>query len=509
MQGLRMHAGRVCPAARLPMNPTQLPAWSSLARRTSPARLPEPGSSAQRQARDLTFDVAGLRADLSRHWLERDTLPLLLELAEQAGLPSWRQRLFDGAAVNTSEQRRAWHTALRSDADAGVVAARDRMLALADALRAGSLRGATGAPINTVVCCGIGGSDLGPRLVTEALGRPGGAARLHFVANVDPVELAAALAQAQPERTLIVAISKSFATMETLANTRAALRWLHAAGIEPARHLYAITAAPARAQAFGVPAAQVIDFADWIGGRYSLWSPCGFPIALAHGGNAFDELLAGAAALDAHFLTAPLARNLPALLGLLGVLYINFHGLRTRAVFAYAQRLRYLVPYLQQLEMESLGKRVSRDGAPLGFDTGAVLWGDVGTTAQHSVFQFLHQGTQVAPVDFITCAAFERSADERERLLYASALAQADALAGGDAVLGADASNAAEPLRCPGGRPSSFITFADFSPRSLGALLALFEHRTFVQSVIWGINAFDQFGVEIGKKLLSQRLPGQ
>ncbi|MCA3227956.1 MAG: glucose-6-phosphate isomerase [Burkholderiales bacterium] len=491
------------------MNPTQFPAWSALARRTAAAPAPSYGALARKPAQELTVEAAGLRADLSRHWLADDTLPLLLELAEQAELPAWRQRLFDGAAINVTEQRRAGHTALRSDAEPALVAARGRMLALAEALRAGTLRGATGAPIDTVVCCGIGGSDLGPRLVTEALGPPSGAARLHFVANIDPVELAAALAQARPERTLVVAISKSFTTMETLANTRAALRWLHAAGLAPERQLYAITAAPARAQAFGVPAAQVLDFPDWVGGRYSLWSPCGLPIALAHGGGAFDELLAGAAALDAHFLTAPLARNLPALLGLLGVLYINFHGLRTRAVFAYAQRLRYLAPYLQQLEMESLGKRVSRDGAPLGFDTSAVVWGDVGTPAQHSVFQFLHQGTQVAPVDFITCAAFEHSADERERLLYASALAQADALAGGDAVLGTDASNAAEPLRCPGGRPSSFIAFADFSPRSLGALLALFEHRTFVQSVIWGINAFDQFGVEIGKKLLSKRLPGQ
>ena len=488
------------------MNPTQLPAWSKLEQLTS-AATPAQGGMVPRQAGELVFEAAGLRADLSRHWLAPDTLPLLLELAEQAELPAWRQRLFDGAVVNPTEGRRAWHTALRTAADPGVLAGRSRMLELAEALRAGTVRGATGAPIETVICCGIGGSDLGPRLVTEALGTPQGAIDLHFVTNVDPVESTAALAQARPERTLVVAISKSFTTMETLANVRAALRWLQAAGIEPARHLYAITAAPVRAQAFGVPAAQTIEFAEWVGGRYSLWSPCGFPIALAHGRTAFDELLAGAAALDAHFLQAPMAQNLPVLLGLLGVLYINFHGLRTRAVFAYAQRLRQLVPYLQQLEMESLGKRVSRDGAPLGFDTAAVVWGDVGTTAQHSVFQFLHQGTQVVPVDFMACAAFEHSADERERLLYASALAQADALAGGDAALGGTVP--AEPWRCPGGRPSSFITFPDFAPRSLGALLALHEHRTYVQSTIWGINAFDQFGVEIGKKLLSRRLPDQ
>jgi glucose-6-phosphate isomerase len=498
------------------MDLTQLPAWTDLTRLAQRESLRDLATAfkadATRSSR-LKFEAAGLQADLSRNWLDDEVLAALLALAHQAELPRWRAELLAGEPINNTEQRPAWHTALRApatddQASQQVVDQRDRMLALAESLRAGARCGSNGAPIETVLCCGIGGSDLGPRLVTEALGLPSGAAQLRFVTNIDPVDLDHALIGARPQSTLIVAISKSFTTPETLHNARAALDWLAAAStLRPAEHLVAITNQPAKAISFGALPENILTFADWVGGRYSVWSPCGFPVALAHGADAFHCLLAGAAQMDRHFNEAPSERNLPVLLALLGLWYANFHSLSTRAVVPYAQRLAKLTPYLQQLEMESLGKRVDRDGRRLSVSTAPVTWGDVGTTAQHSVFQFLHQGTQPTPVDFISCRGFENSANERERLLYANALAQADALALGDAVLG---SAAASPHQvCPGGRPSNFITLPDFSPQAVGALLALYEHRTFVQGVLWGINPFDQFGVEIGKKLLAQRLGGK
>ena len=454
--------------------------------------------------------AAGVRVDLSRHLIDAGSLAQLLAIARAMKLEEWRARLLAGEPINNTEARPAWHTALRTAPHdrtqaASLAAERDRFLSFAEQIRAGQAEGATGRPIDTVICFGIGGSDLGPRLVTEALG-PQSGPRLHLVSNIDPVELDAALAGAQPDTTLLVAISKSFTTLETLENVRAALDWIkRTPGIDPARHLVAITSQPKRAIEFGVPADHVLTFPDWVGGRYSVWSACGFPIALAHGRAQFEALLAGAGEMDAHFATAPLEDNLPVLLGLLGIWYVNFWGVRTRAVMPYAQRLRHLPAYLQQLEMESNGKGVDRDAQPLAYDTCPVVWGEVGTTAQHSVFQFLHQGTHFSPVDFVTSASFADSSSRREQLLYMNAQAQADALALGDRVLG---TSVAKPAYAAtrGGRPSSFITVPQLDARSIGALLAMYEHRTFVQSVVWNINAFDQFGVEIGKQLLTQRL---
>jgi glucose-6-phosphate isomerase len=494
------------------------PAWQALQRHRetlSSFRLAAALRDEPARADAWRFEAAGIVADLSRHLATAETWPLLLALAETAEWTRWRERLFAGEPVNDTEGRPAWHTALRSaPADATVAASvaqeRARMLELAERLRGGQMRGAGGQPIDAVICIGIGGSDLGPRLVTTALGEPSGPLRLHFVANIDPVELDQALAQSAPETTLIVAISKSFTTLETLENARAALAWMkaRAPALDARRHLAAVTSQPERAHAFGVDPALVLTFPEWVGGRYSLWSPCGLPIALAHGAAAFDELLRGAAAMDRHFAEAPPQRNLPLLLALLGVWYVNFWGCRTRAVMPYAQRLRHLPAYLQQLEMESNGKRVGRDGAALDYDTSPVVWGEAGTTAQHSVFQFLHQGTFFSPVDFVTCAAFASSGEERERLLYANALAQADALALGEAALPPGGQAKPAYAVVPGNRPSSFITLPRLDAFSIGALLALYEHRTFVQGVLWQINSFDQWGVEIGKRLLKQRLAG-
>ena len=497
------------------MSITSTPAWQALKshrQQLSSLRLDEALRSDASRARHWRFEAAGIEADLSRNLATDDTWPLLLALADAAAVPRWREQLFGGQPINDTENRPAWHTALRTaPADAAtasaVAAQRRRMLEFAQALRAGHILGGTGKPIDSVICIGIGGSDLGPRLVSTALGEPSGAAHVHFVSNIDPVELDQVLARSMPETTLIVAISKSFTTLETLENARAALAWLktRAPQLDPRRHLAAVTSQPDRARQFGVDADLIFTFADWVGGRYSVWSACGLPIAIAHGTDAFEELLHGASELDRHFLDAPPERNLPLLLGLLGVWYVNFWGCRSRAVMPYAQRLRHLPAYLQQLEMESSGKRVDRVGRPIDYDTSPVVWGEAGTTAQHSVFQFLHQGTFFAPVDFVTSAAFEHSPRRSERLLFQNALAQADALALGEAALESSSDKPSYAL-VPGNRPSTFITVPQIDAFSIGALLALYEHRTFVQGVVWQINSFDQWGVEIGKQLLKQRL---
>jgi glucose-6-phosphate isomerase len=498
-------------------SPNQLPQWRALedcrrgfsSRTLSGLFQLDPGRSER-----WSFRAASIEADLSRNWIDETTLAALLALARVRDLEQARDALLAGEAVNTTEHRPAWHTALRSPPDDPSIARtldeeRLRFLGFAEALRKERLVGSSGATIRAVVCLGIGGSDLGPRLVTEALGPGSGPVQVRFVSNVDPASLDAALQGLRPETTLVAAISKSFATMETLENLHAARRWLQQCpkGLDQAHHLVGVTAKPERAEQAGIHPKRIFAFHEWVGGRYSLWSACGLPIAIVHGHEAFLELLAGAAEMDRHFATTPLETNLPVLLGLLGVWYVNFWGVRSRAVFPYAERLRNLAPYLQQLEMESLGKRVDCDGQVLEWDSAPIVWGEVGTTAQHSVFQFLHQGTHWNPADFLVVDQFAHSDDRRHRLLHASALAQADALACGDIALGEARATASYAI-APGGRPSNLIRLPSLDARSLGALLALYEHRCFVQSVVWNVNAFDQWGVEVGKTLLQQRLDG-
>jgi glucose-6-phosphate isomerase len=493
---------------------TELPQWYALEecqRTLSTRTLAGLFQSDPERAARWRLRAAGIDADLSRNWIDESTFQALLALARARRLEDARRALLAGEAVNTSEHRPAWHTALRSAPDDPSVQRsldeeRRRFLGFAEALREGRITGSTGAPVRTVVCLGIGGSDLGPRLVTEALGPGSGPVAVRFASNIDPAALDAALEGLAPEETLFAAISKSFTTLETLENLRAARAWLERAAqpLDKDFHVIAVTARPERAEAAGIRSKRVFAFPEWVGGRYSLWSACGLPIAIAHGPPAFLELLAGAADMDAHFASAPLETNLPVVLGLLGLWYVNFWGVKARAVFPYAQGLRRLAPYLQQLEMESLGKRVDRDGQPLRWDCAAVVWGEVGTTAQHSVFQFLHQGTHWTPADFLVVEAHARAGDQRLRLLHAAALAQVDALAWGDSVLGSERSTASCAVT-PGGRPTNLIRLPALEARPIGALLALYEHRCFVQSVIWNINAFDQWGVEVGKKLLQQR----
>ncbi len=462
----------------------------------------------------MTVEAAGLLADFSKQRLDDDGLETLFATARAARLDDARSLLFAGAVMNPTENRPALHMALRGGGGGADVAdqvdvERKRIRLLASRLRSGELRGFSGQPLKHLVCIGIGGSDLGPRLVCDALAPPRSAVDrerfdVRFVANVDPCDLHLALADLDPASTGFVVVSKTFTTRETLANAQAARRWLGAAGAEneaAARHLIGVTANADAAVAYGIRADQVLRFWDWVGGRYSLWSAVGISIAVACGPDAFDTLLEGAATMDRHFQEAPLEQNLPVWLGLMSIWNRNGLGCTSQAVIPYAERLRLLPAFLQQLVMESNGKSALLDGSRTSQPTAPVIWGVCGTNAQHSFFQQLHQGPDVVPVDFIIAREPElkpASDDPRHDILLANCLAQSASLALGkpppDQAAGEDWHKA-----FPGNRPSTVILLPRIDAASLGALLAAYEHATFVASVVLGINAFDQFGVEYGK----------
>ncbi|HET6971535.1 MAG TPA: glucose-6-phosphate isomerase [Phenylobacterium sp.] len=457
----------------------------------------------------LTLAAVGLELDLSKQpWSQAD-LATMLDLARAADVEGARARLFAGEIVNASEGRPALHMALRAPDGADwradgqpvsreVEATRGAMRAFAEAVRSGAKTGAAGKPFRAIVHIGIGGSDLGPRLIWEALRPLVPQIELRFVANVDPAELALALSGLDPAETMIVTVSKTFTTLETLTNAEAARAWLRAAlGPASDSHLVAVSAAPDKAQAFGVPADQVFGFWDWVGGRYSIWSAVGLSCAVALGYDAFQRLHAGAAAMDEHFRTAPLAANAPALLALAHVFNRNGLGRPIRAVVPYAQRLRLFAAFLQQLEMESNGKRVTADGRPAPHATAASVFGDAGTNGQHAFFQLLHQGTDIIPVDILAVREGSEGDPAAQTKLLANAIAQAEAL-----MVGRPPAETPDPQRAfPGDRPSSFILLDRLDPERLGALIALYEHKTFVEGVLWRINSFDQWGVELGKTL--------
>jgi glucose-6-phosphate isomerase len=449
------------------------------------------------RAERLLVQAAGLSLDLGRQRLDAPALDALLAEAHRLRLPSRMRALFEGEPVNPTESRPALHTALRSDlgasataraAHAEALAARQRMEALSAELEQGS--------ITDIVSVGIGGSDLGPRLVVDALGERGsGRFRVHFLANVDGHAAARLLRGLDPSRTAVLLVSKSFGTQETLLNGRLLRDWLG----DDAR-LYAITANLPRAAEFGIPGDRVLPMWDWVGGRYSLWSAVGWSIRLALGRDGFDALLAGAADMDAHALSAAPARNLALLHALAAVWNRSLLAIPTLAVLPYDDRLGLLPAFLQQLVMESLGKRVRLDGSAVDTETVPVVWGGVGTNSQHSFFQALHQGTQIVACDFIGVIAPDHVHADNHRALLSNLLAQSEALACGRA--------STDPHRhYPGGRPSSMILLERLDARRLGALLALYEHSVYLQSVLWGINAFDQWGVELGKELADQLLP--
>jgi glucose-6-phosphate isomerase len=443
-------------------------------------------------------------ADLSKNLIDSGVQDALLDLARQCGIEQHRDAMFAGQAINSTENRAVMHFLLRNPALAQVNRAqaateniadelvqveetRRAMLAYAEEVRARDA-------ITDVVNIGIGGSDLGPQMAVLALAEFATLRkRVHFVSNVDGQELAGVLAQCRPESTLFLIASKTFTTTETMTNAHSAKAWFEAqGGNDIGQHFAALTTNVAAANAFGIQT--TFGFWDWVGGRFSLWSAIGLPVAIAVGAAGFRELLAGAHAMDEHFRTAPLAQNLPVRLGLLDVWYRNFHGFSSRSIAPYSSPLRRLPAYLQQLEMESNGKRVDASGEALPFDTSPVLWGEPGTNGQHAYFQMLHQGTTVVPVEFVAVKKAANSLPGHHTKLLANALAQAQALMTGKQDSGGHKD-------FPGNRPSTFLLLDELTPASLGALIALQEHRIFVSGSLWGINSFDQWGVELGKVL--------
>ncbi len=464
----------------------------------------------------LSTSHNGMLIDHSKQHLDPLALSALIDLAHAAKLPAAIDQLFSGAAVNFTEQRAVQHMALRQQTNdviaidrknvtPDVQAVRARIAATAEAIRKGVWRGSTGKRIRRVINIGIGGSDLGPRMVVTALQHLRGKTTpmVKFVANVDPSDLAQALQGANAEATLFIVTSKTFTTQETLANATAAREWLRAQlgkKADISKHFLAVSAFPKRAVEFGIAQANVFPMWDWVGGRYSLWSAVGLPIAISIGASGFNALLAGAADMDAHFVRAPLAQNLPTLHALIGIWNTNFEGHSNQLIIPYSEALTRLPAYLQQLEMESNGKRVDREGKLIHYPTCPALWGEPGTNGQHAFFQWIHQGTLIAPVDFIVAVRNAHGPESQHHMLLANVLAQSRALLTGRE--DADAHRAS-----PGNRPSSVIVLPELNAFTLGQLIALYEHKVFVQGVIWGINSFDQFGVELGKAIANQLLP--
>lgn len=477
----------------------------------APANDPAPT-----RAERFTLSGAGLSVDFSKNRITDETLHLLAALADEAGVAARRDAMFAGEVVNPTEGRAALHTALRAtQADAPfhaqIAAERAKMADFAERVRSGAWTGYTGKRIRHIVNIGIGGSDLGPKMVVHALdhlAHPEIAS--YFVSNVDGADLARVLARIDPEETLAIIVSKTFTTLETMTNARSLRDWFVQKGCPEsalAKHFVGVSANPAEVVKFGIAKENVFEMWDWVGGRYSLWSAVGLSIMIAVGAANFDALLAGAHEMDRHFREAPLARNLPVLLGLIGVWYRNFFGLQSYLVAPYSEALHYLPSYLQQLEMESNGKSARLDGAYVDYATSAVTWGEPGTNGQHAFFQMLHQGPTIVPIDFIAVLTPEHALTSHHPKLLANCFAQSEALMLGRTeeearkVAGPDKPELVPHLVFPGNRPSTTLMLDALTPRSLGALIALYEHKVLVQAAIWNINPFDQWGVELGKIL--------
>ncbi len=482
----------------------------------------------KRRFERFSLRLDDLLLDYSKNLITAKTMKLLLQLAKAAGLKEAREAMFSGRHINLTEDRAVLHTALRAPADLNLMVdghnvmqdvhrVLKQMGQFTDRVHKQLWKGYTDKPITDIVNIGIGGSDLGPAMVCQALtpyARPG--IKAHFVSNVDPTHLTEVLKRVDPETTLFVIASKTFTTQETLANAHAARAWLLAKakdGRAVARHFVAVSTNRAEVEKFGIDADNTFEFWDWVGGRYSLWSAIGLPIALYLGMEPFEELLAGAHDMDVHFRFAPAAANMPVILALLGVWYIGFWDAQAHAVLPYDQYLARLPAYLQQLDMESNGKRVTRDGRPVRTPTGPILFGEPGTNGQHAFYQLIHQGTRLVPCDFLVAAESHNPIDDQHEMLLANAFAQSEALMRGKTAAEVRAELKAQGLGkkeiarltphkvFPGNRPSNTLLYHRLTPRNLGRIIALYEHKVFVQSVIWDINAFDQWGVELGKQL--------
>jgi len=471
------------------------------------------------RAERLTFEGAGLVIDLSKNRITDTTLQLLTQLAREAHVEERRDAMFMGAIVNPTEGRAALHTALRAlqtDAPsagiyAEICAERAKMARFAHAVRSGAWTGYSGERIRHVINVGIGGSDLGPRMAVHAL-HPYATPELavHFVSNVDGADLSRVIEPLDPKETLVIVVSKTFTTLETMTNAHSLRAWFLHDGCpenQLERHFVGVSAHPGEVVKFGIAREHVFQMWDWVGGRYSLWSAVGLAIMLAIGPEQFDELLLGAHDMDVHFRQAPLERNLPALLGMIGFWYRQCFGAQSHLVAPYSEALHLLPSYLQQLEMESNGKSARLDGTFTDAPTAPVIWGEPGTNGQHAFFQMLHQGTTLVPIDFIAALTPEPPLTSHHRKLLANCFAQGEALMLGRTeaqareLAGPDHPELAPHMTFSGNRPSTTILLDALTPRSLGALLALYEHKTLVQAAVWNINPFDQWGVELGKTL--------
>jgi glucose-6-phosphate isomerase len=505
------------------MTQNSLPSWSSLQTHYEKIRnahmrdwfAPE-NDPAPTRAERFTISGGGLAADFSKHRITDETLQLLVQLAREAGVEKRRDAMFAGDVVNPTEGRAALHTALRATDPkapffAQVQAERAKMAAFADQVRSGAWTGYTGKRIRHVVNIGIGGSDLGPKMVVHALHHLAAPEiATHFVSNVDGADLYNVMQQIDPEETLAIIVSKTFTTLETMTNARSLRDWFIERGCPEsalAKHFVGVSANPAEVVKFGIAKENVFEMWDWVGGRYSLWSAVGLSIMIAIGPQQFGELLAGANEMDQHFRDAPLEKNLPVLLGMIGIWYRNFFGSQSYLVAPYSEALHFLPSYLQQLEMESNGKSARLDGAMVDYPTAAVTWGEPGTNGQHAFFQMLHQGPTIVPIDFVAVLTPEHPLISHHPKLLANCFAQSEALMLGRTldeakkVAGPDKPELAPHLVFPGNRPTTTLLVDALTARSLGALIALYEHKVLVQASVWDINPFDQWGVELGKIL--------
>jgi glucose-6-phosphate isomerase len=522
---------------------TSSPAWQALSKHgddIAKTTMRELFAADAERFNHMSHEACGIFVDYSKHRATGETLALLTALARQAEVEKWRDKMFAGDTINGTEGRAVLHVALRNRASTPIVvdgkdvmpdidAVLAKMRVFTDEVRSGAWKGHTGKTITDIVNIGIGGSDLGPVMVTEAL-RPYWKAGLdaHFVSNVDGTHIQETLARVDPERTLFIIASKTFTTQETLTNARTARAWLQGTpGFDPsavAKHFVAISTNAKEVSAFGIDTANMFEFWDWVGGRYSLWSAIGLPIATVIGMDAFEQLLEGAHEMDLHFKSAPLEKNLPVILAMLGVWYENFgpEGSRaeTHAILPYDQYMHRFAAYLQQGDMESNGKRVDRQGDPIDdYTTGPVIWGEPGTNGQHAFYQLIHQGTRLVPCDFIAPVETHNPVGKHHEILLANFFAQPEALMRGKTESEVRAELEAQKLpkeridalaphkTFPGNRPTTSMLVQKVTPKVLGSLIAMYEHKIFTQGIVWNVYSFDQWGVELGKQLASKILP--
>jgi len=499
---------------------TELDAWISLralALENKQDKIIDYFNADSQRFHKMTKKVAGVFVDYSKNKVDDRVLSELFKLARESKLNEKIAKMYAGDILNTSEGRPVLHTALRNRSNTPVVvkgenimprinAALDHLQQFTQSVRSAKWLGCTGKPIRNIVNIGIGGSDLGPNMVCAALADYQQAnLELFFLSNVDSSHIQQTLAELNPYETLFIISSKTFSTQETILNANSAKKWFLAnANVEPvdiAKHFVAVSTNRTAVVEFGINEANIFDFWDWVGGRYSLWSSIGLPIALSIGFDKFVELLEGAHEIDRHFYAADYEDNLPVILAVIGIWNINFLKAKTQAVIPYDQGLQKLPTYLQQLDMESNGKSVDEQGNPVDYDTGPIVWGQTGSHSQHAFFQLLHQGKSYVPIDFIASISQDKATPEHNEAMLTNMLAQAEAF-----MLGSHAGAQRPHECCPGNKPSNVFLIDEISPKNLGALIAVFEHKVFVQGVIWGINSFDQWGVQLGKELASKMI---